>query len=243
MGEAKCRLCLKESELRHSHVLPEFFYTGIYESRDAHRALAITDESVKIIQKGLREDLLCQDCETQFSRHEKYVAELIRDIPSFTRDASGRFLYSEHVDYSSVKLFQLSLIWRCSIARNPAFTQVCLGPHEEIIRCRLLEQNPGKSFEYGCVMMAMLETEILHKVMTSPTLIKPRPFGHKAYKLRTGNLTWVFFVDSHLIEKNVQELFAQENGLLRIWLAKDEQKAILCKEWSLRDQSIERNLY
>ena len=240
MGEEICRLCLKESKLRHSHVLPEFFYTDIYESRDAHRVLAITDESVKIIQKGLRENLLCQDCETKLSRYEKYVAELIRDIPSFVHDASGRFLYSEHVNYPSLKLFQLSLIWRCGIAKNPAFTQVSLGPHEEIIRRRLLDQNPGKSFEYGCVMMTMLETEILHKVMTSPTQLKPRPFGHRAYKLRTGNLTWVFFVDGHLVEKSVQELFAQENGLLRIWLAKDEQKAILNIARSMRRMESER---
>jgi hypothetical protein len=240
MGGDVCQLCLKESELRRSHILPEFFYLNIYESPDAHRALAITRISEKIIQKGLREYLLCQECETKLSRYENYAAELIREIPSFSQDVSGRFLFSEKVDYSLFKLFQLSLIWRCGVSKNPAFVQVALGPHEEILRCRLIEQNPGKAFEYGCLMMTILETELLHKVISSPIRLQSRPFGHIAYKLMTGNLSWIFFVNSHHVDKQLQQFFVQESGLLRVWLSQDEKTPLLNIAKNMRRLKSER---
>ena len=79
-----CQLCLKESELRNSHILPEFFYLSTYESRDAHRTLEITHDAERTIQKGLREYLFCQECETKLSRYEGYAAKLIRNIPNIT---------------------------------------------------------------------------------------------------------------------------------------------------------------
>lgn len=236
--ENTCRLCKRDSELRFSHILPEFFYSGIYD--ELHRTLKITRESENTIQKGLREYLLCQDCETQLSRYEGYAAKLIREIPSFSHDVSGKILFSEKVDYSLFKLFQLSLIWRCGVSKNPAFGQVTLGPHEEILRFRLVEQNPGKAHEYGCLMMTVLETEILHKVISSPVRLQPRPFGHIAYKLMTGNLFWIFFVDSHPVDKQLQQFFVQESGLLKVWLSLDEKTPLLNVGKNMRELESER---
>jgi hypothetical protein len=38
-NENKCKLCLKEKELCHSHIIPEFFYKPLYT--DKHKFLAI----------------------------------------------------------------------------------------------------------------------------------------------------------------------------------------------------------
>lgn len=225
MSSNICQLCLKESELSNSHILPEFFYSGIYD--DLHRTIALSRDSERIIQKGLREYLLCQECETKLSRYEGYAAKLIRDIPNFACTPDGRFLFSENVNYFHLKLFQLSILWRASIAKNVAFAQVNLGPHEEIVRRMLLEEKPGYSSDYGCVMMTVLHTEILDKVLLSPMLVKPRLFGHTVYKFSTGNITWLFFVTSHAINNQVQELFLQETGLLRIRLVSDEKSSII----------------
>ena len=225
VGSDICRLCLKKSELRNSHILPEFFYSGIYD--DLHRTIELSRDSERIIQKGLREYLLCQECETKLSRYEGYAAKLIRDIPNFPCTPDGRFLFSENLNYHHLKLFQLSILWRASIAKNIAFAQVNLGPHEEVVRSMLLEENPGNSSDYGCVMMAMLNPEILDKILLSPTLVKPKPFGHTVYKFSTGNITWLFFVTSHNINNQIQEFFLQETGLLKIRLASDEKNLII----------------
>ena len=220
-----CKLCKKEAELRHSHILPEFFYSDIYD--ESHRTLKITPSAEWPIQKGIREYLLCQNCETKLSRYETYAARLIRDIPSFDRDEDGRLLYSDNVDYLQFKLFQLSMIWRASISKDPGFAQVKLGPHEEKVRGMLVEEKPGTSSQYGCLMMTMLNTELLHKVIVGPIVVKPRPFGHTAYKFTTGNIVWLFFITSHAIDKRVQDLFLQETGILKIWLASDENAAVI----------------
>jgi len=225
MNVGICKLCNVETDLKKSHILPEFFYSGIYDEK--HRILEITDDSERTIQKGLREDLFCQACETKLSRYEGYAATLIRDIPNFQTDSSGRFIYSENIDYSSFKLFQLSILWRASISKNPDFAQVSLGPHEEKVHQMLIQETPGEPFEYGCIMMTILDPMLIHKVISSPVRVKPKPFGHTVYKFMTGNLTWLFFVTSHSVSAQAQEFFLQDTGLLRIWLAKDEKTLLL----------------
>ncbi len=58
VGGNICRVCLKESKLRKSHILPEFLYEDLYDEK--HRALVIYQKKEKVFQKGLRELLLCQ---------------------------------------------------------------------------------------------------------------------------------------------------------------------------------------
>lgn len=222
-----CKLCKKESVLRHSHILPEFFYLSLYD--ESHRTLEISLGETKIIQKGLREYLFCQECETKLSRYENYAATLIRQISKLPKDASERFLYSNNMNYSLFKLFQLSILWRASISTNFVFKKVTLGTYQkEIIRQMLNEEKPGKSTDYGCIMMIMLNTEILHKVLIAPIPIDPNPFGgFPLYKFAVGSITWLFFASSYFFDPRAEEFFVQENGTLKIWLATDEKSTIL----------------
>jgi hypothetical protein len=211
-----CRLCQKKKQLRNSHILPEFFYQNMYD--DKHRYLQVpSDAKEKFAQKGIREYLLCQECETKLSRYEKYAAEIIREIPNFLLDLSERFTYSEDVDYSRFKLFQLSIIWRAGISTSKMFESVSLGKHEEIIRKMVDEENPGKSSDYGCLMITVPDTRLIDKIIWSPT--REKLFGHNGYRFFTGNLFWYFFVSSHTPDRTSQEFFIKENGLLRIWIA------------------------
>ena len=78
-----CRLCCQEKELRHSHILPEFMYQNLYDNSPKrfytlNVDLENSDNSKrKIEQKGIREYLLCGDCEVQLSKYENYAAETI----------------------------------------------------------------------------------------------------------------------------------------------------------------------
>ncbi len=59
--------------MRASHIIPEFIYSPIYD--DKHRMVLLeTDERyASFQQKGIREHLLCQDCETKVSKWETYA--------------------------------------------------------------------------------------------------------------------------------------------------------------------------
>lgn len=216
MGGELCRLCHRESDLRFSHILPEFFYLPLYD--DLHRTMSVHfDEKEKLVQKGFREYLLCQECETKLSKYESYTARLIKSIKDFPKDASGLFAYSDNVDYREFKLFQLSILWRAGVSRNKMFSQVELGDkHEEKIRCMLVEEDPGRFSDYGCFITVFPNAQKIDKIIWSP--VRLRLAGHNGYKLMTGNLMWYFFVTSHMPHVEVQSFFVQESGLLRIWL-------------------------
>ena len=78
-----CKLCGLERELKHSHILPEFMYQNLYDSspKRFYKLQVDLDNSVnskiKIEQKGVREYLLCGNCEVRLSKYENYAAETI----------------------------------------------------------------------------------------------------------------------------------------------------------------------
>jgi hypothetical protein len=211
-----CKLCKEKAELRYSHILPEFFYSSLYD--ELHRTMFVpSDEKEKLAQKGVREYLLCQECETKLSKYEGYASKLIQKISGFSKDSTGRFVYSDNVDYRQFKLFQLSILWRASVSQEKMFAQVDLGPrHEERIRHMLFEETPGKSSDYGCLMTMFPDPKKIDKIIWSPT--RERVFGHNGYRFMIGNLMWYFFVTSHTLHAEFQAFFVPETGFLRIWL-------------------------
>ena len=156
-----CRLCRKLATLRHSHILPEFFYSSVYD--DLHRTMLVSSsEKEKLIQKGVREYLLCQECETKLSRYEGYAIKVIQNIQNFEHDSNGSFIFSNDIDYKPLKLFQLSILWRGSVSTNQMFANVNLGKHEERVRMMLAQENPGKAADYGCFIMRINEPQKIH---------------------------------------------------------------------------------
>ena len=85
----KCKLCLEESEIKNSHIIPEYFYKPMYYSN--HRFMQLSTEQEKTTtfkQKGIRENLLCNSCEQKFSVYEQYVSQLFfhSGVNNFKRD-------------------------------------------------------------------------------------------------------------------------------------------------------------
>jgi len=208
-----CKLCKKSAKLSYSHILPEFFYSSVYDS--LHRTMLVSSsEKEKLIQKGVREYLLCPECETKLSHYEGYAVKVIKDIPNFEKDSSGLFMFSNNIDYRLFKLLQLSILWRSSVSRSEMFANVNLGRHEERIRIMLDQENPGKVVNYGCFIMRIPEAQKIHRIIMPP---KPeRLFGHNGYLFMIGNLFWNFIVSSHFIQETVTFMFLQETGVLRI---------------------------
>lgn len=69
----KCALCNKNAELRSSHIIPKFVFSWFKES--APSAIRGIDEPNRRVQDGLRQYLLCSDCEGLFSVWEKSFCE------------------------------------------------------------------------------------------------------------------------------------------------------------------------
>jgi len=142
-----CRLCqTPNAVLRASHIVPEFFYKRIYTR--THKFTAISkdpDERVSVDQKGYREYLLCQACETKLSKWERKLSLLTNEVTSenyvtHTAMKVSNVTCITGIDYPAIKMGVLSIFWRMGIASHPLFSIYKLGPYSEVLR-KLLDQS------------------------------------------------------------------------------------------------------
>jgi hypothetical protein len=136
-----CRLCqASDLPLRNSHVIPEFFYKRVYTNSKKFSAFSLNKiENLPFEQKGYRESLLCDGCETKFSKWETELCLLINELTSdvYNRHKAqriGSVTAISGIDYSKVKMAVLSIFWRMGIATGPLFVAYDLGRYGHEIR-------------------------------------------------------------------------------------------------------------
>src|SRR6266446_6704998 len=153
-----CRLCRTPSALQQSHVVSEFFYKAMYDEK--HRFLVLSsspERKERKLQKGVREKLLCRDCEQRLSRWEKYVHDVLYGGALIHTAKVGNQLFLKDLDYEKTRLCFLSLLWRMSVSSHELFKEVSIGTkHEGTIRQMLLNADPGEPDKYGFLCFAPL---------------------------------------------------------------------------------------
>jgi hypothetical protein len=225
MEKRKCALCFKEAALQLSHIIPEFFYKSLYDPK--HRLLETLTVGVpgksapvwkhQMAQKGYRERLLCKSCENKFSRYENYVSQVL------PRDAvnDGRSLQDclplNGLDYPVLKLFLLSLLWRCGAARKegPFSNSMNLGPHQEILRQMLVDENPGHQFDYPCVIMAVTSQDKHFSAIVGPPR-RARVDSHHIWTIIAGGYVFSYYVSSHSAPNVLREVLLNGDGRMTI---------------------------
>lgn len=232
-----CRLCQKEKTIRNSHVIPEFCYTPVYDAK--HRIHEIsTQEDVPnrtYRQKGLRERLLCQDCEQLLGRSERYVSGVLYGGTDVSMTQDELFVALENVDYVRFKHFQLSILWRIGVSTLPEFAAVDLGHHKEIIRRMVLNVQVGEPHEYGCTMTSVLtealqpegKVDVVDGLMLFPEKISL--YGYDAYRLVFGGHAWIFVVSDQSGDFPHPQLFVSRDGRLVIPKVKAEETELFTK--------------
>jgi len=114
-------------------------------------------------------------------------------------------------------VFQMSLIWRASIASRPEMHMIALGPHAEKIRNMLFEDSPGEVYEYGSILMLpALSQELMQQFIYSPERLPTKIDGHSAYRAVFGGLFWLFIVLDHSY-RIPHEVFLSKSGNLPIF--------------------------
>ena len=139
----KCKLCHLDKKLCNSHIIPESAYGNIYD--DKHRILEVSNIQEKLPkhQKGLRESLLCKDCEQHLNKYESYFADKWFQNQLIPTRMPEEMLTINGLDYNLFKLFHMSILWRAGIASRDEFVKVKLGNHEERLRQLVLADDPG----------------------------------------------------------------------------------------------------
>jgi len=209
-----CALCGADAVLRDSHIIPEFLHRPVYDSK--HRALSIGMEApTRVLQKGLRDRLLCDDCERRLQKSEHYFARLWykdRCIPEM-KDDLPLYFDLRGLDYRLFKLFVLSVVWRAGVSQRPEFAQVSLGPHGEPIRRMLLDGDAGTAREYPIIggLIVGPDGAPWDDVLMAPMRI--RVARHNAVRMVLAGVSWTILTSSHPAP-TLDPLCLQEDGTM-----------------------------
>lgn len=212
----KCHLCRKDTELRNSHIIPEFVYKALYDKKHKFHVLStLEDRPQPMKQKGIREKLLCDACEQQLSVYEKYAREILLGGREITVQHQGELLLVTELDYKKFKLFQLSILWRASISNHPMFSNVKLGPHEKEVREMIHAENPGSPTDYPCIIFGLTSKSGVHgDFIDQPRLI--RIDGYVTYRFVFSGFMWSFYVSSHRLPSLLKDVALNETGQMTI---------------------------
>lgn len=176
--------------------MPEFLYEPMYDD-EPHRfmALGLTTVSQWWVQKGIRERLLCGDCEHLLNeRYEKAFAKFYREeLLTLRADSPARLTVT--VDYRLVRMLLLSILWRAHVAEGPIWHQVKLpAKHAERIRLMLLDDDVGDPSQYQCLVHMVEYRSAPYVALLTPLNGKLR--GDRVYMFNFGGFAWTYRVES-----------------------------------------------
>jgi hypothetical protein len=199
-------------------------YQSLYD--DQHRFHVFSNVRTvpnRYAQKGLREKLLCAECEQRLGVHERYVSLIMTGQTPLTVERHHRLLVVQGVDYKSFRLFQLSVLWRAGVSSLPFFSHVNLASHEEKLRRLVLNEETGPAWQYGCVMFALFHAGKLQEdILVQPT--KARIGNVFGYRFVFAGHVWVFMVANHRHHKRALETVSLDpSGEVRILMSELSQ--------------------
>ncbi|WP_148225274.1 hypothetical protein [Methylovorus sp. MP688] len=168
------------------------------------------------IQKGLWEHMLCSDCEIKISKWEDYARHALTGSKkasiTVVETIKGIGVKLAGIDYHKFKLFQLSVLWRAHVAKGPFFSAVDLGDHAEPLRLMLLNETPGLSKEYGCVMSSVVDNNaVITDIIEQP--LKTMLGGVDCFRFLFGGLLWAFPLSKEA-PSHLDDYYLQPNGML-----------------------------
>ena len=95
--------------------------------------------------------------------------------------------------------------------------RIYLGPHSEVMRQMILNENPGEIYEYGVIIYLFPKSsKDMKDLIISPELLTKRIDGNRVYRAIFNGLFWTFFVSSHIKYYGKREFFLSKEGSLPI---------------------------
>ncbi len=177
---ATCKFCTKSRQLCKSHIQPRWLYRERGTNFKLIASDAIFEKSAPI---GPYEHLLCLECEGLMGKYDDYSATFFKGSRWWPRDERTNWRVIFQYDYSLLKLFMLSMLWRAGVAQTDYFANVVLSePVLDDLHSMIEKRDAGNEQDYS-VMIQMREPRGgLEKVGRSPYI-----------KKRSDNLEWCRF--------------------------------------------------
>ena len=227
--------------LRSSHIIPDFLLSEVEEgipkgkSRQEQPHIRLVNfktlEDIYCFQKetvynkeGLKEFLLCSDCEQRLALGENYTRRVLygkKKKKEHTRATKSKIWYKNSggrifqegleirwVEFKHFKQFQVGLIWKMCVATGNFFKEATAS--EEIVENMRNSLNSG-SFDEKLVPCVM---ERLHDPTGASLEIIGQPKrNEKIIHVMMGGYIWLYFIDG-IVPSG--EITLQKNGKLLI---------------------------
>jgi hypothetical protein len=188
----QCKLCHKDRELRNSHIVPEFLWGDLYNSkRQILGVHGVGKKGTQLLQKGIREHLFCECCEQHFNEYFEKAFRVfwVQNCP-LPDPWPPDHVQAIKADYAAFKLFHLSILFRAGVSTLPTFAEVALGPHEEVLRQMLLSRDPGPEDRYPIFAYAVVHHRSQRLVQMVSKGQAARLGGRRCYGTMYGGAQW-----------------------------------------------------
>lgn len=213
-----CCYCRQDKKLIKAHIIPEGFFRRLREGQNPLKMLTnIAGEYPKKMPIGVYDkNILCDECEKIFGVWDEYAQQLLTDEPLHGEP----ILYGTQCigwrvteyDYTLLKLFFISLLWRASVSKQNFYQKVNLGSFEEKAKELIAQKNPGTSDEFG-VTLAKFDHP-LSSSMLDPHL--ERIGGVNYYRLYLAGYVAYIKVDKRKAPKPLLDFLLKEGQPLII---------------------------
>lgn len=149
--EMKCRLCNVDKPLIDAHIIPRSIYEEAKDGRDTHLIVVQNKPGTypKKLPIGFYDNsILCSECDGRLGRFDEYGKKFIFGLehnsePVKSPDGKLVALKATNFDYTKLRLFFLSVLWRASVSRLESFSRVSLGKYESDVHKLIHRQDPG----------------------------------------------------------------------------------------------------
>ena len=115
--------------------------------------------------------MLCSGCEGKFSRYERVGGQFLACFNQYRPPPLEQIVQWEELDYANLKLFFLSMLWRCAVTRISMTPKVDLGSRLASLTELLRAGDSGGKEEYP-VLLRFLEA---HPIDRNAVMIVPYP--------------------------------------------------------------------
>jgi hypothetical protein len=170
-----CRLCRSKRKLVESHIIPE----SMYPFGDGPRQPLVKIQLGQHTRRGRSPageydpGLVCEQCEAIFSPWDDYAYRLLTKQPEASECIyeGGKLIACKisRYNYTKLKLFFISIMWKSTESDRPVFRQVRIGKrHTEMLAHMLRTSNPGTPDDYAVMIARLTDQGEAHKSVRSP---------------------------------------------------------------------------
>ena len=214
-----CKLCKQDRTLRRSHIVPEFLYKDLYN--EIHQMMGINGSGKlgwRPLQKGLREELFCDDCEKLFNdNYEKPFLEFWKNSNPIPAKLKPNQVFRLDVpSYEIFKLFHLSILFRASVSTLSTYREASISKkYEERLREMILNKDPGDPWEFLIFgyMLIHHETYLPMPIISQP--FRCRLSGHRCIGMIYAGIEWRITIVSHRL-KDIEKAALQPDKFMPV---------------------------